>query len=144
MARIVFDIEIDSPADRVVQALNRKEGIAGWWTEDVTFDGGVGSEMRLGFPIAPVPFELRVDEVESNRVVWRSVGKFPPHWVGTKVIWSLRPEKDGSSTAVHFSHEGWATDEDAFGRSALTWGRLMDTLKRHVETGEAVPLFPKP
>lgn len=141
MARIVFDVDIAAGAAQIVEALNTKEGIAGWWTDDVSFAGGVGSHMKLSFPVAPVPFGLRVDEVNVSRVVWSSVGPFPPHWVDTKVIWTLRPGNDGSSTAVHFSHEGWVNDEGAFGMSALTWGRLMDTLKRHVETGDVVPLF---
>ena len=144
MARIVFDVDVVAPADRIIEALNTRDGIAGWWTADVAFDGGAGGTMKLGFPVAPLPFELRVDEVEAHRIVWSSVGPFPPHWVDTRVIWTLRPGDDGSSTALHFSHEGWVNDEGPFGMSALTWGRLMDTLKRHVETGDAVPLFPKP
>jgi hypothetical protein len=37
MARIVFDVDIASGADQIVEALNTKGGIAGWWTDDVTF-----------------------------------------------------------------------------------------------------------
>ena len=143
MARIVFDVDIASGADRVLRALDTKSGLEGWWTDDVEFAGGVGSDMKLGFPIAPLPFELHVDAADANRIVWSSVGKFPPHWVNTKVIWTLKPSETGSGTTVHFSHEGWASDEGPFGMAALTWGRLMDTLKRHVEAGEVVPLFRK-
>ncbi|MEU4295104.1 SRPBCC domain-containing protein [Kribbella sp. NPDC026596] len=143
MARIVFELEVDAPADRIVEALDTEAGIAGWWTADVGFPGGAGTTMTLGFPIAPMPFELRVDEAAPDRLSWTSVGEFPPHWVGTRVLWTLTPQPGGGSTLVHFSHDGWATDEGPFASSALTWGRLMDTLKGYAETGIAAPLFPK-
>jgi hypothetical protein len=57
------------------------------------------------------------------------------------VLWTLTPTPAG--TLVHFSHDGWASDEGPFASSALTWGRLMDTLKTYAETGVAAPLFPK-
>lgn len=80
MARIVFQLDMDArPAD-VTQALASQTGIAGWWTDDVAFPGGVGSTMTLRFPIAPLPFELRVEETTADTVRWTSVGAFPPHW----------------------------------------------------------------
>jgi uncharacterized protein YndB with AHSA1/START domain len=141
MARIVFEVEIDAPPQRVVDALDTQEGIAGWWTADVDFPGGSGTTMRLGFPIAPLPFELRVDEAGPSRVAWTSTGEFPPHWVGTRVLWTLTPKADSDGTSLHFNHDGWATDEGPFASSALTWARLMDSLKSYVETGTGAPLF---
>ena len=139
MARIVFELGIDAPVRKVAEALTTQAGIAGWWTNDVTLPGGPGAIMTLGFPIAPLPFRLRVDEAGERRVAWSSVGEFPPHWAGTQVAWTLSP--DGPATTVHFAHDGWASDDGPFGTSALTWGRLMDTLKRFAETGAAAPLF---
>jgi uncharacterized protein YndB with AHSA1/START domain len=138
MARIVFEIDIEAPASKVVEALDTEEGIAGWWTPSVTFPGGVGSTLAPSFAAAPVPFELRVDEVGDGQVRWASVGDFPPHWAGTEVIWTLTPADGG--TRVHFSHEGWADDTGPFPSSALTWGMLMSSLKQYVETGTGAPL----
>ena len=140
MARIVFEVEIAAGADRIVKALDTRAGITSWWTDDAAFEGGVGSTMKLGFPIAPEPFKLRVEEVTPSRVRWRSIGDFPPHWVDTEVIWSLTPSPDGG-TKVHFAHEGWADDTGPFGMSAYTWGQLLGVLKTHAETGTATPLF---
>lgn len=136
MARIVFEMEVESEPDAVVAALDTPDGIAGWWTEDVSLEG---STMKLGFPIAPRPFELRVDEVGAGRVAWTSVGDFPPHWAGTRIIWTLRPGSE--TTTVHFSHDGWASDEGPLPAAAMTWGQLMVSLKRFVETGTGQPLF---
>ena len=139
MARIVFELEIDAPARQVADALTTQQGIAGWWTDDVTLPDGAGATMTLGFPVAPLPFRLRVDEADERRVAWSSVGDFPPHWVGTQVIWTLTPTQE--ATTVHFAHDGWASDDGPFASSALTWGRLMDSLRRYAETGTTAPLF---
>jgi uncharacterized protein YndB with AHSA1/START domain len=142
MARIVFEMEVESEPDAVVAALETPDGIAGWWTEDVSFEGGVGSTMKLGFAIAPQPFELRVDEVGGRRVAWTSVGDFPPHWVGTRIVWTLRPGSAGNeTTTVHFSHDGWASDEGPMPVAAMTWGQLMVSLKHFIEEGTGEPLF---
>jgi uncharacterized protein YndB with AHSA1/START domain len=138
MARIVFDVEIEAPAEEIVKALDTEAGIAGWWTPSVTFPGGTGSLLEPSFSLAPVPFQLRVDEVSDERVKWTSVGEFPPHWRGTDVTWTFTPTESG--TRVHFSHDGWSNDEGPFPSSALTWGALMTSLKAYVETGLGSPL----
>jgi uncharacterized protein YndB with AHSA1/START domain len=141
MARIVFEFDIEAQPDRIIEALDSDRGIAGWWTRDVKFAGGTGSTMTLGFPVAPLPFELRVDEVGKRRVRWSSVGEFPPHWIGTEVAWTFRPSENGERTTVHFAHDGWASDEGPLPSAAMTWGVLMTSLKRYVETGTGTPLF---
>jgi uncharacterized protein YndB with AHSA1/START domain len=141
MARILFELDIDAPAKKIVEALDTQRGIAGWWTEEVTAPGGAGSRMILGFPgRAPQPFELRVDRVDEQTVRWSSVGPFPPHWVDTQIIWTLRPQAGGTGTTVHFNHDGWASDEGPLPMSAMTWGQLMGSLKSFVEIGVGAPL----
>jgi uncharacterized protein YndB with AHSA1/START domain len=140
MARIVFEFDVEAQRDRIVEALDSERGIAGWWTRDASVAGGAGSTMTLRFAIAPLPFELRVDEVSEQRVRWASVGQFPPHWVGTEIAWTLRPSASGDGTTVHFAHDGWASDEGPLPTAAMTWGMLMTSLKRYVETGAGTPL----
>jgi uncharacterized protein YndB with AHSA1/START domain len=140
MARILFETDVAAPSDAIVEALTTRDGIAAWWTDDVDFSGGEGTIMRLGFPVAPVPFELEVEETGPTRVAWRSVGTFPPHWEGTTVTWTLSAS-DGGQTKLHFSHDGWASDEGPFAMSAYTWGQLLGILKTYAETRTAAPLF---
>jgi uncharacterized protein YndB with AHSA1/START domain len=141
MARIVFELDVEAPPSEIIEALDSERGIAGWWTRDVTFAGGPGATMTLGFPVAPRPFELRVDEVSEQRVHWTSVGEFPPHWQGTAVAWTLRPSDNGDGTTVHFAHDGWTSEEGPLPNAAMTWGILMTSLKSYVETGTGTPLF---
>ena len=140
MARIVFETDVAADAATIVEALTTRDGIAGWWTDDVQLEGGEGATMRLGFPIAPVPFELVIEGAAADQVMWRSTGEFPPHWVDTTVTWTLRPG-DGGTTKVHFNHDGWASDEGPFPMSAYTWGQLFGRLADHAQSGTVAPLF---
>lgn len=139
MARIVFELEIAASPTALVEALTTADGIAGWWTDDVKFDGGVGATMLLGFPIAPEPFKVRLESTGADKVEWRSVGTFPPHWVDTTITWTFTPR--GDANTLHFNHDGWASDEGPLPMSAYTWGQLLTTLKNHVEHGTVAPLF---
>jgi uncharacterized protein YndB with AHSA1/START domain len=140
MARILFETDVAAPSDAIVAALTTRDGIAAWWTDDVDYAGGSGTLMRVGFPVAPVPFELEVEEAGPARVAWRSVGQFPPHWTGTAVTWVLSAQANGG-TKVHFNHDGWASDEGPFAMSAYTWAQLLGVLKTYAETGTPTPLF---
>jgi uncharacterized protein YndB with AHSA1/START domain len=139
MARIVSEVEIAADPKAIVAALDTAAGLRSWWTDDVEFPGGAGSTMVLGFDKAPLPFHLRVEQVGADTVRWANVGDFPPHWVGTEVIWTLTPQDGG--TLVHFAHDGWADDDGGFPMSAYTWGELLGYLKRHIEDGADTPLF---
>lgn len=137
MARIVLAVDVDAPDQQILDALTTREGIAGWWTDDVEL---TGTDMRLGFPVAPLPFELRVEEAGPRSVRWASVGEFPPHWQGTDIAWTLTPGPNGGAL-VHLAHDGWAGDEGPLPVAAYTWGQLLGTLKRYAETGAVAPLF---
>lgn len=139
MSRIVLQLDVDAPGAGVVGALDSRAGLTGWWTDDVEFAGGAGSTMTLGFPVAPRPFELRVDEVSGERVRWTSIGDFPPHWAGTTVTWTLTPAAAG--TTVHLDHDGWAQDDGSIAAAAMTWAQLMLHLKHFAEAGTEDPLF---
>ncbi len=141
MPRIVLQLDADAPPAAVRAALDSQAGIEGWWTDDVVCDGGAGSTMSLGFPVAPMRFELRVDEAAADTVRWTSVGAFPPHWADTAITWTLRPAADGAGTTIAFSHAGWADDGPLMATAALTWAQLMLRLRTYAETGAGPALF---
>lgn len=49
MVDIIHRIGIKSPATEVYNALTSLEGLAGWWTEDVTGDARVGGKIEFSF-----------------------------------------------------------------------------------------------
>jgi hypothetical protein len=63
----------------------------------------VGGTVRVEFAIAPLPFDLRLEQSDEQTVVWRTE-TFPPHWVGTTVRWDVEPSDAGAT--VNFRHAG--------------------------------------
>lgn len=140
MARIVLAITIESRPLGVLSALDTSEGVAGWWCDDVAFVAGTLPVISLGLPvIAPARLMLRVNGAGLDAVRWSNVGELPRQWMGTFMTWSFNARR--SVTDVLFVHGGWASDEGMFGADALGWARLLEALKRYVESGEPNPVF---
>jgi hypothetical protein len=121
----------------VLEAIKTTAGIKGFWTTRAQVPSAVGETLELGFAIAPMPFDLRLEQSDERTVVWRTES-FPPRWVGTSIRWDVDPREGGSSVA--FRHDGFRDDADA-GHAAYTWGQIMVRLKRYTETGSPDPLF---
>lgn len=127
-----------SEADRVKSAIETADGIAAFWTDDVDFPGGVGSELRVGFQDAPMPFDLTISESTDETIRWTG-GQFPPHWQGTEVVWTFSPNPDGGTT-VRLDHTGWADEDGLFAFSTYVWADVLRRLKNYVENGVRDPL----
>ena len=137
MADILFRFDVDAPPHRVLEALKTADGIRGFWTSRAEVPTAVGETLRLGFAVAPAPFDLRLERSDDRGVTWRTES-FPPHWVGTRVIWTVEPRDDGST--VGFMHAGFDDGADA-GHAAYTWGQIMVRLKQFAESGRPDPVF---
>lgn len=137
MANINFRFDVDTPPQRVLDALTTGEGIRSFWTADADVPAEVDETLKLGFSITPAPFDLRLVRSDESGVTWMTE-TFPPHWVGTTIRWDVQQREGGATVA--FLHEGFADDGDA-GSAAYTWGQIMVQLKRYVETGKPDPVF---
>ena len=139
-AEILFTVDVNGEQAAVVEAIASVEGIKAWWTDACGGDGAVGGTLEPAFPVAPMPFGLRVDEVSDSSVRWTSTGKFPPHWANSEVSWDVGANPQGPGVLVNFEHANFPADE-GIGMVAYTWGQLMTSLKTDVESGQAAPLF---
>ncbi|MEX0757199.1 MAG: SRPBCC domain-containing protein [Acidimicrobiia bacterium] len=141
MARsIILAIEIEATGAKIYQALTTQEGLASFWTPDVTAEAEVGAALRFGFAEAPVDLQMTVTDLQPDRLVaWSCEGPWP-NWAGTEVRWGIASSDSGASTVV-FHHEGWPEDQsDAeFGSVAMVWAKVLLALEEHVRTGAAVP-----
>ena len=137
MTDLLFRFDVDASPERVLEAVKTSDGIKGFWTSRAEVPSGVGGTLKLEFPVAPMPFDLRLEQSDERTVVWRTES-FPPHWVGTTVRWDVEP-RDGGAT-VTFHHDGFP-DDDEVGRVAYTWGQIMVQLKQYAETGRPEPVF---
>jgi hypothetical protein len=138
MARILLEVPVAADPPTILAALDSAEGIAAFWTDDVDFPGGVGSQFKVGFENAPLPFDLTITEVSEDTIRWTG-GEFPPHWAGTEVIWTLTPGPEPATT-VRLAHEGWASEDGMFAFSVYVWGDVLRRLKNYLEHGVRDPL----
>ena len=137
MADINFRFEVEADPGRVLEAVKTPEGIRGFWTSEARVPADVGDTLELRFPVAPEPFDLRLEQSDEAAVVWRTQ-TFPPHWVGTTIEWNVAA--GGPGATVTFRHAGFQ-DDGAAGSAAYTWGQIMVHLKRYAETGTPDPVF---
>ena len=137
MTTILFRFDVDAAPQVVLEALKTTEGIKGFWTSRAEVPHEVGETLELGFPVAPLPFDLRLDQSDDRTVAWRTES-FPPHWVGTTIRWDVEPRDEGST--VNFRHDGFTEDGHA-GHAAFTWGQIMMQLKQYAESGRPAPVF---
>jgi len=137
MTDVLFRFDVDATPERVLEAAKTSEGVKGFWTSRADVPAEVGATLKLEFAIAPLPFDLRLEQSDERTVVWRTE-TFPPHWVGTTVRWEV-DSRDAGST-VSFRHAGFTDDEEA-GRVAYTWGQIMARLKEYAESGKPDPVF---
>ena len=133
MPDILQRVGIKSSAGEVYEALTTAEGLAGWWTNDTTGDGGrVGDALRFRFG-SHGGFDMRVLELEpAAHVLWEVVGG-PEEWIGTRVRWDLR--REGEFTIVLFRHEDWREPVEFMHHCSTKWGAFLLSLKALVETG---------
>jgi hypothetical protein len=73
---IVFRFDIDAPPERVLDAVKTTEGIQGFWTSRADVPDEVGGTLKLEFPVAPMPFDLRLVQSDERTVVWRTAPAF--------------------------------------------------------------------
>ena len=137
MGDVLFSFDVDTTLDMVRRALTTTEGIASFWTDRADVPAEVGETLTLGFPDAPLPFDLLLAQSDDKVIIWRTL-TFPPQWVGTDIRWELSAG-DKTST-VSFRH-GTFADETEEGQVAYVWGQVMVQLKRYLETGAAAPVF---
>ena len=137
MSDILFRFDVAASPATVLDAIKTTEGIQGFWTTRADVPSEVGGTLELGFAIAPLPFDLRLERSDDRSVIWRTE-TFPPHWVGTTMSWEVEARDDGST--VSFRHGGFSDDEEA-GRAAYTWGQIMTRLTEYTETGRPNPVF---
>jgi uncharacterized protein YndB with AHSA1/START domain len=137
MVDILHRIGVQTPTpEGVYEALTTTEGLAGWWTQEVTGSGEVGGVLAFRFP--PVGgFDMEVlESAPGKRVTWRVVDG-PAEWIGTTVDWELR--QDGEYTIVLFTHAGWQEPVEFMHHCSTKWATFLLSLKSLVETGVGAP-----
>lgn len=136
MVDILHKVGIKSSEKEVYNAIATPQGLAAWWTDDVRGDAKAGGALHFQFGERGF-FDMKVLETDpGKRVVWQ-VTDGPQEWIGTKVIWDLKPG-DGH-TVVLFKHEGWPEPVEFMHHCSTKWAVFLLSLKALLETGKGSP-----
>lgn len=135
---IVLAIEVAAEPSAVFEAIITTQGLASFWTPNVSGSTDVGGSLSFGFSEAPVDLEMTVTDVDGSTVAWACSGPWPG-WAETTVTWSTAPSDAG--TVVVFRHDDWddGVEDPVFGSVALTWAMVLQALKAYAETGVPAP-----
>ena len=126
------EMAISAPVERVFAALITLDGLASWWTPEVSGSPERGGELTFGF--GPDKAELLVAVVvPPTSVVWTCLGhsKFQA-WQNTTLIFEVRTQ-DASSALVTFRHVGLVPTLACFALCSRGRDHYLDSLAAHVE-----------
>jgi uncharacterized protein YndB with AHSA1/START domain len=135
MSDILHRVGIKSSPDATYNALATRDGLAGWWTTNTQGESKVGEVLRFRFGAGG--FDMKVLELQPGKHVLWQVVDGPREWVGTKVRWDLKQERD--YTIVLFKHEGWKEPVEFMHHCSTKWALFLMSLKSLVETGRGFP-----
>jgi uncharacterized protein YndB with AHSA1/START domain len=136
MKSIYHKLLIEAPGEIVYEALTTQEGLSGWWTPDTKAKPEAGSMATFAF--GPGYFkEMEIVELKpSRKVKWHCRKGYEP-WIGTSIVFELRPHDNG--TSLFFHHDGWNQYTDGFATCSYDWAIFLRSLKFLCETGKGLP-----
>jgi uncharacterized protein YndB with AHSA1/START domain len=133
MADILHRVGINAAPRAVYDALATLDGLGAWWTSDTTGKTGIGDVIHFQFGDRGF-FDMKVLELEAGkRVAWEVVDG-PSEWIGTKVLWDLKPYEKG--TTILFKHQGWRQPVEFMHHCSTKWATFLLSLKALLETGK--------
>lgn len=141
MVAIVKEFTIAATPESVFKALTQQDGIARWWTDDLSVKPEVGSLAEFRFHRwGGNALQFEIAELEQDKKVRWLSRQGPPQWMGTSVTWQLTPVQNG--TTLSFSHDGFPRVDDVYERTSGNWNHFLDSLKSYMETGKGTPGAP--
>ena len=135
---IKHKVGIKASEQTIYNALTTNEGLAAWWTNDVSGAGEVGSTIAFRFNGGGPDFKVQ-SLTENRQVVWSHEESMPDAWNGTEIVFDIEPSAE--QCFVHFQHRNWKSDDGFFAHCNTKWAVFLLSLKDYLETGAGKP-FP--
>jgi uncharacterized protein YndB with AHSA1/START domain len=137
MEAIRHRVGIEAPQALVAEKLTTTEGLASWWTRDVTGDPSVGSTLVFSFGGPDRSVSMAVVEATEDRVVWQCTAG-PDEWVGNTLSFELELEQSGDETVLRFT-QLWREAVEFMFHCTTKWGYFLLGLKASLEEGKGTP-----
>jgi uncharacterized protein YndB with AHSA1/START domain len=131
MPDIIHRVGIKSAPKKVFQAISTIDGLSHWWVVETKGSAKKGGIIDFGFA------NMKVVELDPNKLVkWKCVNG-PKEWVGTDLTFELKPKKD--QTFVLFSHTNWKKPDEFMRHCSTKWATFLLSLKDWLEREEGRP-----
>jgi len=141
MFNIVHRIGIHASPAQVYNALTSLEGLAEWWTREVSGTPQSGENLAFVFNKPNGEFLGKMvmqvlAQTTDTEVTWRCV-EGPEEWIGTEIVFAL---SDGNGqTIVTFHHRHWREESEMLAHCSMKWATFLLSLRESVETGRGKP-----
>ncbi len=140
MKKIIHFLHVGASVSSVYRALTTQAGLAGWWTTDVTVEGGLGGVVDFRFLEGFNP-DMKVVSLEPERQVrWKCVGGHD-EWLDNDFTFRLQSDGDGTDVMFVQDYARELSDE-VYGNYNFNWGYYLTSLKRYCENGVGTPYEP--
>lgn len=138
MAAIKHTVDIHKPKEVVYKAVSTQEGLAHWWTTDVTAESKIGGKAEFGFPGAGFHATMKITELMPNKkVVWECIDSVD-EWLGSQFTFELIDK--GENTMLFFTQDySSPISDEEYGRFNFNWGYYLHSLKDYCESGKGKP-----
>src|SRR5262249_40865246 len=115
------------------------EGLAGWWTPEVSGASAPGDELRFEFSGVGEHIIMRVETVEQALVRWHCVTHSAlPDWRGTTIVFALGDDPRGRCV-LDLTHLGLVPALECSEDCALGWDYFLASLVGYVDRGRGTP-----
>lgn len=137
MKKILHYLVIQAPVEQTFRALTTRDGLAGWWSERVVVEPGVGGRIDFRF-LEDFNPRMEVTRLqESRRVDWRCVDGHD-NWRDNTFSFELR--EVGGATGLLFTQlYARELSDEVYGNYNFNWGYYLGSLKKLCETGSGTP-----
>ena len=127
---------INTPPQKIYNALTTSTGVANWWTKETIVGKQIGDTNVFKFGEKYHNEMKIIDLIPDNRVEWECI-KGDDEWIGTKLIFELLGNDD--KTTLKFIQAKWKEETDFFASCNYQWGYYMRSLKLYCESGKGTP-----
>lgn len=135
-ASICHRLLIESPVEKVYEALTTQKGLMGWWTPETIAKAEIGSVSRFAFG-PTYSKEMKIEELRPySKIKWLCL-KGAEEWLGTTLTFELEPHRKGC--ILFFHHDGWKKQTIEFASCSFDWALFFRSLKFLCETGKGFP-----
>lgn len=135
MSEIIHQIGVKVAPKALYAAITKEEGLVNWWTRNTEAETRLGGIIKFRFGDLGTDVKI-IELIPDQRVCWEVVDGMP-EWIGTKISFDFKPEKE--QTVLVFKHSNWKKSTDLLAFCNTKWATYLLSLKHYLETGEGHP-----